>query len=304
VFVVAELKFISEPGPTRDVRTEAECIEALREAAEQLGESLTKAQYEELGLTPASGTIQRVMGGWNEAKEVAGLETYCSHGSRIQSKPEHVTLPAGAEWNELTQYQRWHYKNREYNAKRTLERRARLREWVYARKEESQGCKECSEANPACLDFHHLDEEQKRMDVTDMVRNGYSKERLREEIAQCVLLCANCHWKVHHATVVDQLPEESENRTKEERLRAWTYDYKAERGCQRCDESDPVCLQFHHVDEKRMGVGRMIAHSRPEAEIRAEVDRCTILCANCHRKEHHSAVDEGENDYSTGRDNT
>ncbi|ELY90615.1 hypothetical protein C483_11161 [Natrialba hulunbeirensis JCM 10989] len=43
--------------------TEDECIEALREAAERLGESPTKAQYEELGLTPASATIIRTCGG-------------------------------------------------------------------------------------------------------------------------------------------------------------------------------------------------------------------------------------------------
>ncbi|WP_394295529.1 homing endonuclease associated repeat-containing protein [Natrialba chahannaoensis] len=61
--------------------TEDECIEALREAAERLGESPTKAQYEEIGLTPASATIIRTCGGWNDAKERAGLE-------RPSSKPE------------------------------------------------------------------------------------------------------------------------------------------------------------------------------------------------------------------------
>ena len=43
--------------------TEQECLDALREAAERLGESPTKAAYEDLGLTPASATIIRVVGG-------------------------------------------------------------------------------------------------------------------------------------------------------------------------------------------------------------------------------------------------
>lgn len=55
--------------------TETECLEALREAAERLGESPTKAEYEDLGLRPASATIIRAVGGWNEAKEKAGLDS-------------------------------------------------------------------------------------------------------------------------------------------------------------------------------------------------------------------------------------
>jgi hypothetical protein len=42
--------------------SEAECLEALQEAADVLGESPTKQQYEELGLTPAASTILRVIG--------------------------------------------------------------------------------------------------------------------------------------------------------------------------------------------------------------------------------------------------
>ena len=71
------LRFISQGGTSLAVTTtEAECIEALREAADRLEESPTKETYEELGLQPAASTILRVMGSWNEAKEAAGLETY------------------------------------------------------------------------------------------------------------------------------------------------------------------------------------------------------------------------------------
>ncbi|WP_236039455.1 homing endonuclease associated repeat-containing protein [Haloarcula salinisoli] len=65
-------------GPSLAVASADDCIRALREAADRLGESPTKADYEELGLTPASATIQRVMGSWNEVKEAAGLATNAS----------------------------------------------------------------------------------------------------------------------------------------------------------------------------------------------------------------------------------
>jgi hypothetical protein len=44
-------------------RTKTECLAALRRAAERLGKSPTKAEYEKLGLTPASATIIRTVGG-------------------------------------------------------------------------------------------------------------------------------------------------------------------------------------------------------------------------------------------------
>jgi len=73
---------------TLAVTSEDDCLRALCEAADQLGEPPTKAAYEELGLTPASATIQRVMGSWNEATEAAGLATNASTGSRVEPKPD------------------------------------------------------------------------------------------------------------------------------------------------------------------------------------------------------------------------
>ncbi|MEF8756642.1 MAG: HNH endonuclease, partial [Halobacteriales archaeon] len=169
--------------------SERECIEALREAAERLGESPTKAQYEELGLTPASATIIRTMGSWNEAKEAAGLETNPSTGSRVGPKPDDVDLPDGVEWTELSVDQRWHYRNVKWNTERTLARRARLRQWVDERKREA-GCRRCGTTDPACLDFHHPPGVDKIMDVGTMVTYGYGKETLSEEMSKCEVLCA------------------------------------------------------------------------------------------------------------------
>jgi hypothetical protein len=189
------------------VTTEADCVRALREAARRLGESPTKAAYEELGLTPASGTIQRVMGSWNEAKEAAGLATNASTGSRVEPKPDDVELPDGLAWDELSQDQRWHYRNRAWNRERTLDRRARHRAWVYEQKQRSEGCARCDEDDPACLDYHHPDDADKEMTICEMVTHGYGKAKLRMEMARCELLCANCHRKEHY-TVPEHVSEE------------------------------------------------------------------------------------------------
>jgi len=180
------------------VTSEEDCVQALRHAAEEIDASLTKAQYEDLGVTPASGTIQRVMGGWNTAKEAAGLETNYSRGSRVATKPSDISLPDGCSWADLSQDQRWHYKNADWNQRRTLNRRAKHRAWVYEYKRNSDGCRRCGETDPACLDFHHRDDTEKEMTISKMITHGFSKAKLRAEMEKCDILCANCHRKEHH----------------------------------------------------------------------------------------------------------
>ena len=179
--------------------TERECVAALEAAAERLGESPTKAQYEALGLTPASATIVRVMGGWNAAKEAAGLETFDQGGGPGPDpapKPDDVDLPPGMEWTELTGQQRWYYKNREERIDRKDRRREELRAWLYRYKREECECSECGEGRPGCLEFHHVGE--KDMGISEMITHGYSRESIESEIAGCEVLCANCHRLEHY----------------------------------------------------------------------------------------------------------
>ncbi|WP_293029349.1 homing endonuclease associated repeat-containing protein [Natronococcus sp.] len=183
--------------------TEAACLEALRRAAEKLGEPPTKAQYEELGVTPASATIMKTLGGWNAAKERAGLETFDrgATGKRdIKPKPDDVDLPDDLQWSELTSQQRWYYKNREKRIKRKDHRRSEIRRWLYEYKERYCECLRCEEDRPPCLDFHHPNEKERS--VATMVVNGHSKKSIREEIGRCVVLCANCH-RLEHLEIPD-----------------------------------------------------------------------------------------------------
>jgi hypothetical protein len=59
----------------------------------------------------------------------------------------------------------------------------------------NSGCCKCGESNPICLDFHHIDPTIKDMSVANMV--AYSDEKLKLEINKCVIVCKNCHAKIH-----------------------------------------------------------------------------------------------------------
>jgi hypothetical protein len=265
------------------------CLDALREAAARFGESPTKAQYDASGFNPSSTTIVRLVGSWNEAKEQAGLETYTqaeSGGTAVESKPEWLELPTEDDWGELTSQQRWYYKNRENRIQQKEERRRSLRRWFTGHKQNNYDCERCGESRPECLDFHHTGE--KTLDVTRMVNHGYSKERILSEIGRCTPICANCHRKLH---AEDYPTQRTDSEPPLDRRMLVLRRKQEPGGCNRCDATDPRCLDFHHPDGKAAGIARMVADTQPREAIRRELDRCELLCANCHRREHHADGD-------------
>jgi hypothetical protein len=59
-------------------------------------------------------------------------------------------------------------------------------------------CKECGEAHPACLDFHHEDPAEKDLAIASAISKGWSIRRLEAEVAKCRVLCSNCHRRHHY----------------------------------------------------------------------------------------------------------
>lgn len=58
------------------------------------------------------------------------------------------------------------------------------------------GCCLCLEKEPVCLDFHHIDPSTKLNQVASLHLFRTMKDLL-DEIAKCVVVCANCHRKFH-----------------------------------------------------------------------------------------------------------
>lgn len=74
-------------------------------------------------------------------------------------------------------------------------------------------------------------------------------------------------------------------RARREQNRREVLRYLATRGCVDCGRSDPVVLEFDHRDprEKLMNIGDMIVSKR-WARVLAEIEKCDVRCANCHRR--------------------
>lgn len=72
-------------------------------------------------------------------------------------------------------------------------------------------------------------------------------------------------------------------------LKDWFVDYKSTLKCEICGYNKCIeALDFHHinVDEKDFAISVMINSQMNKTNIINEINKCMILCANCHREIH------------------
>jgi len=77
-------------------------------------------------------------------------------------------------------------------------------------------------------------------------------------------------------------------RKRKRMLNKWFKDYKEKLKCSKCGESHPACLEFHHIKnkEKFLILSELINRGYSKEKIIEEINKCMVLCANCHRKHH------------------
>jgi hypothetical protein len=89
----------------------------------------------------------------------------------------------------------WRSVNKERDRKNWTELRRKKKEWLDSQK---TACSICGEANIACIDFHHKDSTKKDANLSEAIAR-WSIKRLQIEMDKCVMICSNCHRKLHAA---------------------------------------------------------------------------------------------------------
>ena len=158
-------------------------------------------------------------------------------------------------------------------------RRSMLRELAFSIT--GPWCRDCGTADKTVLGFHHVDPATKEFDVSAFLG---STDRLRREAEKCIVLCATCH-ALRHATEDAGLSAARLRRRRDQKTRAVDLFGGM---CADCGGVFPQAVfQFHHLDgtTKEFGVGQDgVVHDWPRLE--AELRKCVMLCANCHRRRH------------------
>lgn len=65
---------------------------------------------------------------------------------------------------------------------------------------------------------------------------------------------------------------------------------KSQKGCLICGEQRHYCLDFHHIDPstKKAKICDLLCFS--EKTVLEEIDKCTVLCRNCHKEQHNAEI--------------
>ena len=69
-----------------------------------------------------------------------------------------------------------------------------------------------------------------------------------------------------------------------EAARAFVLHYLDSHPCVDCGEQDALVLEFDHVEAKRDWVSRLTSRGAPLSRIQEEIERCEVVCVNCHRR--------------------
>lgn len=71
-------------------------------------------------------------------------------------------------------------------------------------------------------------------------------------------------------------------------LRHYIEDFKTDKKCLYCPESDSICLEFHHRNpqEKIDTIPNLIKKGVSLRDLIKEMNKCDLLCSNCHKKKH------------------
>ena len=72
-------------------------------------------------------------------------------------------------------------------------------------------------------------------------------------------------------------------------IRKLVTDYLVEHPCIDCGESDIVVLEFDHRDPstKKFNVADGARRGFSSTSVKAEIEKCDVRCANCHRRKTH-----------------
>tara|TARA_Y100000389_G_C17344726_1_gene455235 strand:- start:371 stop:1006 length:636 start_codon:yes stop_codon:yes gene_type:complete len=174
--------------------------------------------------------------------------------------------------------------------------------------------------------LHHKDPTIKEFNLSKY-RGRKNIDKLKPELDKCHLLCINCHRETHYGLhpefliekVVKPIRIEGDtmkcNTCNEERSvkdfykggsKSWcktcrrhkkkqdkrddkrnAIEYKGGK-CEHCGyEKCDAAFDFHHKNPKEKDFGISMSGKRFGVDIKRELDKCLLLCGNCHTAEHH-----------------
>jgi hypothetical protein len=229
-----------------------------------------------------------------ETRRYSGLATICRKAQAAKRQ-----LPEERAKTTARNKRRWanpKYRERSLEtarARRKIKgqedlRRARGRLQGVVDEWKQQGCVDCGYDDIRAIDPDHLNSAEKAGHVSRLVQLCVSMARLRAELDKCAPRCARCHRRITQrqrfakARLTERIPPSWQRRIVMQDVNDLI---KMFHGCADCGWNEwPRGLDWDHVrGTKVTTVAIMIARIGPWSSVLAEMAKCEVVCANCHR---------------------
>ncbi len=162
------------------------------------------------------------------------------------------------------------------------------------------GCKHCGYKKcMRALSFHHIDPKTKNftLDTSNIMKKKLSD--VLSEVKKCLLLCQNCHAELHQSnrdiTILNRMNSQDKFKLKIRNRKMSLILYKGSK-CQNCHYNFNLqnlqCANFHHLHDKKFEINTTQIPKYTDEELYIEVDKCLLLCSNCHM-EYHDSITRG-----------
>ena len=174
----------------------------------------------------------------------------------------------------------------------------------------------------AALEFHHKDPNEKDIEPAKLFSKNW--KNIQPELDKCILLCTNCHKTIHQGTITGRPIGKSrtERTTKMCNTHGETEHYKKKNGvwkcckcnseavrkslnksrekvfeymgsvCSICSTTNTYLMEFHHKTPKDKELCISDSMKLTWNKIQPELDKCIMVCGNCHREIHNGLTGE------------
>ena len=134
---------------------------------------------------------------------------------------------------------------------------------------------------------------QVEKDISCFAFKNKSLGKLHSRCRKCQAIYHKEHYELNKQKYLDK--SKRNNEKYKEINKAYIQKYKSNHGCVFCKESDPCCLDFHHInpENKKKDIASMQHFAHSLDTIKTEIKKCIVVCANCHRKLHAGVIEVG-----------
>ena len=118
--------------------------------------------------------------------------------------------------------------------------------------------------------------------LDDFHRNRSARDGRQNRCKPCNIELNKRWYREHPEARPKRMDGYAKRRYRE--LAMQIYEYLLDHPCVDCGEPDPVVLEFDHLRDKVWNISAMVNRKMPWAKVAAEIAKCEVVCANCHRR--------------------